>query len=110
MFRTSTLNGVQSRQRLRLRPKCRFERHDKGMPVLGLGWQTHRFARRRLPMQALQRLPSLVFMIRVLLAGIGLFPMISVLVGGSARGLIGSSAQAAGELPRDVLAAQIRIP
>jgi hypothetical protein len=60
-------------------------------------------------MQALQRLPSLVFMIRVLLAGIGLFPMISVLVGGSARGLIGSSAQAAGELPRDVLAAQIRI-
>jgi hypothetical protein len=60
-------------------------------------------------MKALQRFPSLVFMIRVLLAGIGLFSIISVLVDGSARGLIGSSAQAAGELPRDVLAAQIRM-
>jgi hypothetical protein len=58
-------------------------------------------------MQAVQHRPSLVFLIRVLLTGIGLFSIISV--GGSARGLIGSSAQAAGELPRDVLAAQIRI-
>jgi hypothetical protein len=48
-------------------------------------------------------------MIRVVLAGIGLFSIIFVLVGGSAGGLTGSSAQAAGELPRDVLAAQIRI-
>ena len=60
-------------------------------------------------MKALQHLPSLVFMIGVLLAGIGFFSIISVLVDGSARGLIGSSAQAAGELPRDVLAAQIRM-
>lgn len=46
-----------------------------------------------------------VFMIRVLLAGIGLF----VLVASSGDGFIGSSAQAAGESPRDVLAAQIRM-
>jgi hypothetical protein len=59
-------------------------------------------------MKALQPVPSLVFMCRVLLAGIGLF-IISVLFDGSARSLIGSSAHAAGELPRDVLAAQIRI-
>jgi len=48
-------------------------------------------------------------MIRVLLAGIGLFSTISVLIDGSACGLFGSYAQAAGELPRDVLAAQIRM-
>jgi hypothetical protein len=58
-------------------------------------------------MQAVQHRPSLVFLIRVLLAGIGLFSIISV--GVSACGPIGSSAQAAGELPRDVLAAQIRM-
>jgi len=58
-------------------------------------------------MQAVQHRSSLVFLIRVLLTGIGLFSIISV--GGSACGLIGSSAQAAGELPRDVLAAQIRL-
>jgi hypothetical protein len=60
-------------------------------------------------MKALQHLRSLVFMIRVLLAGIGLFSIISVLVDGLGGSLIGSSAQAAGELPRDVLAAQIRL-
>ena len=60
-------------------------------------------------MKTLQLFQSLIFMIRVLLAGIGLFSIISVPVGGPARSLIGSSAQAAGELPRDVLAAQIRI-
>ena len=60
-------------------------------------------------MKALQHLRILVFMIRVLLAGIGLLSTISVLVDGSGGRLIGSSAQAAGELPRDVLAAQIRL-
>jgi hypothetical protein len=45
-------------------------------------------------MKTLQLFQSLIFMIRVLLIG---------------GGLIGSSAQAAGESPRDVLAAQIRI-
>jgi hypothetical protein len=60
-------------------------------------------------MKALQLFQSLVFMIRVLLTGGGLFSIISVLVDGSGGGLIGSSAQAAGESPRDVLAAQIRI-
>ena len=67
-------------------------------------------------MKTLQHLPGPVFMIRVLLA-IGPFSIISVLVDGSAPSLlgssapsiIGSSAHAAGELPRDVLAAQIRI-
>ena len=60
-------------------------------------------------MQAVQHRPSLVFLIRVLLTGIGLFSIISGLVDGSGGGPIGSSAQAAGELPRDVLAAQIRM-
>jgi len=60
-------------------------------------------------MKALPPVPSVVFMICVLLAGIGLFFIISNLVDGSVGGLIGSSAQAAGELPRDVLAAQIRM-
>jgi hypothetical protein len=60
-------------------------------------------------MKALQHLRSPVFMIGVLLAGVGFFSMISVLVDGSGCGLIGSSTQAAGESPRDVLAAQIRL-
>jgi hypothetical protein len=60
-------------------------------------------------LKALQHLQMLIFMIRVLLAGIGLFCILSVLVDGSGGGLIGSPAQAAGDSPRDVLAAQIRI-
>jgi hypothetical protein len=60
-------------------------------------------------MKALQHLRNQILMIFVLLAGIGLFSTISVLVDSSGGGLIGSSAQAAGELPRDVLGAQIRL-
>ena len=48
-------------------------------------------------------------MIRVLVRT-GLFSIFSILIfDGSGGGLIGSSAQAAGESPRDVLAAQIRL-
>jgi hypothetical protein len=60
-------------------------------------------------MKTLQHLRSLVFMIRFLPAGVGLFSIISVLVDGSGGGPIGYSAQAARELPREVLAAQMRM-
>jgi len=49
-------------------------------------------------------------MIRIPLARVGFLAIVSVLIiYGSGGGLIGSSAQAAGESPRDVLAAQIRM-
>jgi hypothetical protein len=60
-------------------------------------------------MKAIQPVPSQVFSIRVLLACIGLFSIIFDPGEGSVGDLIGSSAQAAGEWPRDVLAAQIRM-
>ena len=60
-------------------------------------------------MKARQHL--LAFLTRVLLApGVGFFFIVSILiVDGSGGGLIGSPAQAAGETPRDMLAAQIRM-
>jgi hypothetical protein len=61
-------------------------------------------------MKALQLFQSLVLTIRVPLARVGLLAIVSVLIfDGSGGSLIGSSAQAAGESPRDVLAAQIRM-
>src|ERR1700726_890534 len=60
-------------------------------------------------MKARQHLQSLGFLTLVLLApGVGFFSIVSILsVDGSGGGLIGSPAQAAGEAPKDVLAAQI---
>jgi hypothetical protein len=62
-------------------------------------------------MKARQYLRSLAFPTLVLLAaGAGFFSVVSVLVAdGSGGGLIGSPAQAAGETPQDMLAAQIRM-
>jgi hypothetical protein len=62
-------------------------------------------------MKARQHLQSLGFLTLVLLApGVGFFSIVSILsVDGSGGGLIGSPAQAAGETPQDVLAAQIRL-
>jgi hypothetical protein len=56
------------------------------------------------------RLKSLAVLTHVLLApGVGFFSIVSILVvDRSGGGLIGSPAQAAGETPRDMLAAQIR--
>ena len=61
-------------------------------------------------MKAHQHFQSAIFLALILLAaGVGDFNFISLLVVDGPRvGLIGSSAQAAGEPPRDVLAAQIR--
>jgi hypothetical protein len=63
------------------------------------------------PMKARQHLQSLARLSRVLLfAGVGFLSIVSILiVDGSGVGLIGSPAQAAGETPKDVLAAQIRM-
>jgi hypothetical protein len=62
-------------------------------------------------MKARQHLQSLGFLTLVLLApGVGFFSIVSILsVDGSGGGLIGSPAQAAGETPQDMLAAQIRM-
>jgi hypothetical protein len=62
-------------------------------------------------MKAHQYFQSAIFLVLILLAaGVGDFDIISLpVVDGSRGGLIGSSAQAAGEPPRDVLAAQIRM-
>jgi hypothetical protein len=61
-------------------------------------------------MKARKRLQSVAFLTLGLLAsGVGAFSIVSILVDGSDGGPIGSPAQAAGETPRDVLAAQIRI-
>ena len=62
-------------------------------------------------MKARKRLQSIALLTLVLLAsGAGFFSIVSILiVDGSGGGLIGSRAQAAGETPQDVLAAQIRI-
>jgi hypothetical protein len=62
-------------------------------------------------MKAGQHLQSLALLTLVLLApGVGFFSIVSILiVDGSGVGLIGSPAQAAGETPKDMLAAQIRI-
>jgi hypothetical protein len=62
-------------------------------------------------MKARQHLRSLAFLTLVLLApGVGFLSFVSILIAdGSAGGLIGSLAQAAGETPRDMLAAQIRM-
>ena len=62
-------------------------------------------------MKARQHLESLAFLTLVLLApGVGFLAIVSILiVDGSAGGLIGSPAQAAGETPRDMLAAQMRM-
>jgi hypothetical protein len=58
--------------------------------------------------QHLQSLALLTLVIRAL--GVSLFSIVSVLiVDGSDGGLIGSPAQAAGETPQTVLAAQIRM-
>jgi hypothetical protein len=58
--------------------------------------------------QHLQRLAFLTFVL--LPPGVGLFSIVSVLiVDGPGGGLIGSPAQAAGETPQDMLAAQIRM-
>ena len=61
-------------------------------------------------MKARQHLQSLAVLTLVLRAfGIGLFSIASILiVDDSGGGLVGSPAQAAGETPKDVLAAQIR--
>lgn len=63
-------------------------------------------------MKARQHLQRLAFLTFVLLApGVGLFSIVSILVvDGSGGGLIGSSpAQAAGDTPQNMLAAQIRM-
>ena len=62
-------------------------------------------------MKARQHLQSLALLTLVVLApGVGYFSIISILIiDGSGGGLIGSPAQAAGETPRDMLAAQIRL-
>jgi hypothetical protein len=62
-------------------------------------------------MKARQHLQSLAFLTLVLLAPrVGFFSIVSILmVDGSGGGLIGSPAQAAGETPQDMLAAQIRM-
>jgi hypothetical protein len=62
-------------------------------------------------MKARQHLRSLAFLTLVLPApGVGFFSIVSILVAdGSGGGLIGSPAQAAGETPQDMLAAQIRM-
>jgi hypothetical protein len=62
-------------------------------------------------MKARQHFQSLALLILVIRAlGISFFSIVSVLiVEGSGGGLIGSHAQAAGETPRNVLAAQIRL-
>jgi hypothetical protein len=62
-------------------------------------------------MKARQSLQSLAFLTLVLLApAAGFFSIVSILiVDGSAGGLIGSPAQAAGETVREMLAAQIRM-
>jgi hypothetical protein len=61
-------------------------------------------------MKACQHLQSLAVLTPVLRApGVSFFSIVSILiVDGSGGGLIGSVAQAAGEAPKDVLAAQIR--
>jgi hypothetical protein len=62
-------------------------------------------------MKPRQHLQSLAFLPLVFLApGVGFFSIISILiVDDSGDGLIGSPAQAAGETPQDMLAAQIRL-
>ena len=61
-------------------------------------------------MKARQYLQSLALLTLVLLApGVGFFTTVFILVVDGSGGLIGSPAQAAGEAPRDVLAAQIRL-
>jgi hypothetical protein len=62
-------------------------------------------------MKARQHLRSLALLTPVLPApGVSLFSIVSILiVDGSGGGLIGSPAQAAGETPQDMLAAQIRM-
>jgi hypothetical protein len=62
-------------------------------------------------MKAVQHLQSLAFLTLVLLAAsVGFLSIVSILiVDGSSGGLIGSPAQAAGDTPRDMLAAQIRM-
>jgi len=62
-------------------------------------------------MKAHQHFQSAIFLALILLAaGVGDFNFISrLVVDGPRVGLIGSSAQAAGETPRDVLAAQTRM-
>ncbi|WLB24113.1 hypothetical protein [Bradyrhizobium japonicum] len=60
-------------------------------------------------MKARQHLRSIALLTTpVLLApGVGFFPIVSILIVGG--GLIGSPAQAAGETPKDMLAAQVRM-
>ena len=62
-------------------------------------------------MKAGQHLQSLAFLTLVLLAPCdAFFSIVSIpIVDGSGGGLIGSPAQAAGETPQDMLAAQIRM-
>jgi hypothetical protein len=62
-------------------------------------------------MKARKRLQSVALLTLVLLAsGVGFFSIVSMLiVDGSGGGLIGFPAQAAGETPKDMLAAQIRM-
>jgi hypothetical protein len=62
-------------------------------------------------MKARQHLQSLAFLTLVLPApGAGFLSIVSILIGdGAAGGLIGSPAQAAGETPQNMLAAQIRM-
>jgi hypothetical protein len=62
-------------------------------------------------MKARQHLRSLAVLTPVLLApGVSFFSIVSILIiDGSGGGLIGSPAQAAGETPKGMLAAQIRM-
>jgi hypothetical protein len=62
-------------------------------------------------MKARQHLQSLALLPLILLApGVCFFSIVSIpIVDGSGGGLIGSPAQAAGETPQDMLAAQIRM-
>jgi|SRR5450631_3932312 hypothetical protein len=62
-------------------------------------------------MKACQHLQSLAFLTLDLLApGVSFFSIVAILiVDGSGGGLIGSPAQAAGETPQAILAAQIRM-
>ena len=62
-------------------------------------------------MKTCQQLQSLAFLTLDLLApGVGFFSIVAILiVDGSGGGLIGSPAQAAGETPQAILAAQIRM-